>query len=245
MFSILIINKDDEQIKDTLESLVQTNVFRQAEVIVIDSSNHKLDWIKKQFPQVKWFAFKHSGPKKITIPEQRNLSLRKASGDILVFLDASCVPTAKNWLTNLTRPITKEGEKIVRGTLSNTDNYVSVTQQSGEKIYVTESPTINMAVARDVFDQIGGFDESFSYGSDMDFSWRATHHGYKIRYVQDAPVSHNFGDTGQNMKRYMRYGQARAKLYFNHAACSPPGLSALPHSGVPALSLAAQVDWKE
>jgi len=213
--SIIIINKNEEGIKDTLISLskLTENDF---EVIVVDGSNHKFDSIKSKYPKVKWLDFISQSTNKVSIAEQRNVGINNAQGEIIVFIDASCILDNTEWLKNLINPILKESEDIVRGTLSNTQNYITVTEKINSSVYVTEAPTINVAIRKSVFEDIGLFDESYSYGSDMDFTWRATYAGYKIRYVQDAGVSHDFGDTKQNFKRYKNYGKARAKLYFNH-----------------------------
>jgi len=214
--SIVIINKNDKGINDTLSALFKLKVDRQAEIIVIDASDHKLDWIKKKFPKVVWKDFKNKQTGKISIPEQRNIGIQTAKNAIVVFLDASCVPLNSEWLANLTKPIIKEKENIVRGSVSNIPNYITITEKSGDKVYVTEAPTINLAIRKRIFQKVGIFDESFEYGSDMDFTWRAVKSGYKIRYIETAPVSHDFGNTKQNVKRYLHYGRARARLYFNH-----------------------------
>ena len=51
--------------------------------------------------------------------------------------------------------------------------------------YLNECPTINLAFRREAFDAVGGFDEAFAYGSDVDFSWRLIDAGYRIRSVPD------------------------------------------------------------
>jgi GT2 family glycosyltransferase len=213
--SIIVINKNDKGLRDTLVSLNDIEKPKGTEVIVVDGSNHKMDWIKQEFPKVKWIYFTQKGKKKISIPEQRNAGIQASKGKIIVFTDASCVPTRKTWLLDLIEPIRKEGEAFVRGSVTDR-NFLSIHTEDNHKIYVNECPTINMAISREVVEKVGLFDESFSYGSDMDFSWRAIKKGFKIRYIEAAAVSHNFGDTGQNIKRYFYYGEARGRLYLKH-----------------------------
>ena len=63
--------------------------------------------------------------------------------------------------------------------------------------YLREAPTINVAVRhREVFHAIGGFDEGFGYGSDVDFTWRAVAEQLRVRYVPDAVVTHDWGSLG-------------------------------------------------
>ena len=52
-------------------------------------------------------------------------------------------------------------------------------------------PTANVAYRRDVFDQIGGFDECLTSGGDMDFAWRVqTQTAWRIKLVTEALVYH-------------------------------------------------------
>lgn len=47
------------------------------------------------------------------------------------------------------------------------------------------------AIRRDLYEQIGGFDENiFMYGEDVDLSWRVRMEGFKLRYVPKAAVHH-------------------------------------------------------
>ena len=87
-----------------------------------------------------------------------------------------------------------------------------------ESRYLTECSTINLAFRREVFDAIGGFDEGFAYGSDVDFSWRLTDAGYRIRSVPDAVVRHDWGRWRRQLRRSYVYGKARVRLYRKHRA---------------------------
>lgn len=212
--SIIIINKNDEGIKETLQALEKIKKPAKTEIIVVDFSQHKLDWIKEKFKEIQWIYFSPKR-KKVSIPEQRNIGLKAAKGKVIVFTDASCVPVKKTWLMDLIAPITKEKESFVRGAVTD-NNFVTVHKKEQSKVYVEECPTINMAITKKLIDTVGLFDESFSYGSDMDFSWRAIKAGFKIRYIEEAAVTHDFGDTEQNMRRYFYYGEARGRLYLKH-----------------------------
>src|SRR5206468_3190963 len=46
--------------------------------------------------------------------------------------------------------------------------------------------TANFAVRREVFQQLGGFDNSIAMGEDADFSWRMTNAGMRFRLVPTA-----------------------------------------------------------
>jgi GT2 family glycosyltransferase len=113
----------------------------------------------------------------------------------------------------------EEGELIVAG------SYQSAGKRGirdedlhfvGTGRYIDQAPTLNLAVARRVFDTVGGFDESFHYGSDLDFTWRAVEHGLRIRYVPEAIVAHDWGNWRTELRRSFLYGQACYRLYAKH-----------------------------
>ncbi len=62
-----------------------------------------------------------------------------------------------------------------------------------------------MAVRRDVFNQLGGFDARyFVYGEDLDFCWRASRAGVRVIHVPAARAVH-----GRNLSAVQRFGSGR------------------------------------
>jgi GT2 family glycosyltransferase len=216
--SIIIINKDDRGIADTLTELLKIKNPKPSEIIVVDASASKLDYVKRKFPSVSWYDFKQPNNISNTIPQQRNYGIKKSVGDVIVFIDADCVPST-NWLMDLVSPIVNEGEKIVAGSFASAGTRTihddESDRRSGKK-YLPECPTINVAFSREVFDKIGIFDERMSIGEDVDLCWRATFAGYKIRYAPDAKITHSWGTQTEDFKRAFRYGRGRARLYIKH-----------------------------
>jgi GT2 family glycosyltransferase len=217
--SLVIVNKDDRGIADTLAALGRLPVQPswKIETIVVDASGGRLDDVRRGFSGVRWIPF-DADPFKPTIPEQRNLGVSASDGEIVVFIDASCVPDP-GWLPALVRPLTIDGELIVAGSHRSSGKR-SIRDESthfaGNRRYIGEASTLNLAVARRVFDLIGGFDEDFHYGSDIDFTWRAVDAGCRIRYVPEAVVAHDWGTPRAELRRSFLYGQARHRLYAKH-----------------------------
>jgi glycosyltransferase involved in cell wall biosynthesis len=217
--SFLIINKNDLGIRETLGALaaVRSSVAEVRETIVVDASDERMAECRRDFPDVTWVPFTPR-PDTTTIPEQRNVAVARSSGDILVFIDASCVP-CDGWLDRLIAPIVSDGELAVAGTHESVGTSSIRDEDSrvlGTPEYVREAPTMNLAVARRVFEIVGAFDDAFTYGSDVDFTWRLNDAGIRIRYVPDAAVAHEWGDTRSELKRSWLYGQARYRLYAKH-----------------------------
>ena len=69
---------------------------------------------------------------------------------------------------------------------------------------------------KSVFEAVGGFDESFGYGSDVDFTWRLNDAGCRVLHVPDASLRHDYGASRRRNRRSYVYGKARARLYRKH-----------------------------
>lgn len=216
LISIVIILKNDLGIIDTITGLNQQDYKGKFEIIVVDRSTINYPIINSKIP-VTWVKFDPKG-KRFTIPHQRNLGVKTSQGDIIAFLDANCLPN-KDWLSKLVAPIIEEGENIVAGvTLSRhkeTINDIGY-QKLKTKKYIFESGTNNLTFKKEIVKKIGYFDESFDYGSDVEFTWRAVRAGYKIRFVPDAISYHDWGGTKEELGRTLLYGSARARILFKH-----------------------------
>ena len=82
--------------------------------------------------------------------------------------------------------------------------------------YVPMATTINLAFRRDAFDAVGGFDEYFGSGEDIDFTWRLSDCGYRLRWVQDAVVKHDWGTPKRQLRRAFFYGKGGCRLLRKH-----------------------------
>jgi cellulose synthase/poly-beta-1,6-N-acetylglucosamine synthase-like glycosyltransferase len=223
VISIVIISRDETSLGDTLADVIcQTSRLEESsEIIVVDASDGRLAHIQERHEaDVRWVRYAQPREVAVTIPHQRNAGVRAARGDIIVFTDAGCRPE-RGWLATLVAPLL-EDEHVTAGltlaTPGSSGLYDCGARQAHESRYLTECATINFAFAREVFDAVDGFDERFAYGSDVDFAWRLTDAGYRIRSIPDAVVRHNWGGWRRQMSRSYLYGKARMRLYRKHHA---------------------------
>lgn len=217
--SIIVIVKNDRGIDHTLKALEAQKKSVSTEIIVVDASDPSLmEDIRRAHPIVRWHQFISSAPQKTSIPEQRNVGIELANGKIIVFIDANCVPL-ENWFIELTRPILEGKETMTAGSVRATDSkvYVNVNPENDKNDgYLTTSPTINLAFRKEIWERAGKFDESFLYGSDVDFTWRCSRGGNRILFVRHAVVTHDWGSPKEELRRAFRYGEARAKILVKH-----------------------------
>jgi GT2 family glycosyltransferase len=229
MISIVVISKDEPSLDGTLASLADhvAALGEPAEIIVVDASAGRLEFIRERHAAtVRWLDFQQPPGVRISIPHQRNAGVLAAQGDqddIIVFTDAGCLPE-EAWLKHLVSPL-RAGENAIAGTsqdMSGADvfpnQYIGRVGEADDGSYLVECPTLNFAFRRAVFDEIGGFDERFAYGSDVDFTWRLNDAGYRVRHVPEAVLRHDWGEAKRQRRRSFLYGKARARLYLKHKA---------------------------
>ncbi|MDQ1426014.1 MAG: hypothetical protein QOD72_3512 [Acidimicrobiaceae bacterium] len=211
--SCVLISKNERALRVTLDA-IRPHLGRAVdEVIVVDASAGNLEDIRDTCEWVRWIPF-NGPPGRVTIPHQRNLGVREATGEIVMFIDAGCLP-GPGWPDALLRPIIDGTETVTCGP-SSIANATSPNMLINSEGYAREWATINLAFRRDAFERVGGFDERFDYGSDVDFTWRLNDAGLRIRYVAEAGLDHDWGDFRRRMRRGFVYGVARARLYKKH-----------------------------
>lgn len=130
----------------------------------------------------------------------RNAAIRQARGEILAFLDADCVPEPA-WLEAGVRCLTNND------TASLVAGHVALTFQGArlmpaecfEKAFAFRqlqnvkngvSVTANLFVRKQVFTQVGTFDEEMMSGGDFEWTRRATTRGNRLVYCQNAVIRH-------------------------------------------------------
>lgn len=222
MISVVIISKDESALDETLTDVTDQldSLKEPGEIVVIDASSGRLDHVRKRHEAaVRWVDFQQPAGVRVSIPHQRNAGVRAAAGDIIVFTDAGCRPRP-GWLERLVAPL-RADESVTAGVSHDLDGKVQYElppEHAGETTYLRESPTLNFAFRRAAFDAVDGFDETFQYGSDVDFSWRLNDAGYRIRCVPDAIIQHDYGTPRRQRRRSYMYGKARVRLYRKHRA---------------------------
>jgi GT2 family glycosyltransferase len=217
MISIVVVSKDERLLDSTLDALESHGAAMAAEIVVVDASQGRLDAIRRSHPSVRWIDFTPPPAVRISIAHQRNVGVAAAGGDIIVFTDAGCFPQGE-WLRQLVAPLESGSESVVAGLVTAPSgpgpyDYSRWIESPG---YLRECATGNMALTRAAFDAVGGFDERFEYGSDVDMSWRLIDAGYRVRYLPSAVIAHDFGTHQRQLRRWYVYGQARARLYRTH-----------------------------
>ena len=196
-----------EELAGCLESLARQSLPRaRFEVVVVDDgSPDPLDaaitpFVDRMDLRLLWQS--HAGP-----GAARNTGAAAARGRYLAFTDDDCRP-ATGWLESMDRHFQSTPDRLIGGRTINglEDNTFSTTSQVIiDSVYAFYNPTPdtatffasnNLAVTRERFLELGGFDPAFRIASeDRKLCDRWRHVGGQLRYAPDAVVSHSHALT--------------------------------------------------
>ena len=121
----------------------------------------------------------------------RNIGWKRGSGRYVAFIDDDCL-AEQNWIESLQRVFSENEIGGIEGGITTTD-------ENGEKIDFNPPnrfrwnrfKTANLAVRRDVLEEIGGFDERYHmHREDTDLAWRVIDAGFKMAWVPQCRVHH-------------------------------------------------------
>lgn len=128
----------------------------------------------------------------------RNIGAKQATGRYLCFLDADCLPQ-ESWLRALMRwplhapcavtgAISLRGQTgwVLAGNISGFHDYL-VSRPPGCRRFL---PSFSLAIRRDDFFSVGGFDERLATAEDLDLTIRLRERGVCLRFEPMAVVRH-------------------------------------------------------
>lgn len=167
--------------------------LRNVKIYVIDnhSTDHTvtiLETIRESFSEVCHFEIIRS-EKNLGFGKANNVAVQRGTSDIVCFfnIDTELMPDT---LLHLEQAIGKSGMEIAAWELrqfpyEHPKEYDVLTHETGW------CSGAALAVRREAFEKIGGFDEAFfMYAEDVDLSWRLRAFGYKLQYVPNAVIKH-------------------------------------------------------
>ena len=226
--SVLIpVRNGGTALSEQLAALEAQTFDREWEVVVVDNASTDgtdrllADWTARM-PRLR--VVTDVGPGNAS--RSRNLAAEHARGDLLAFCDADDI-VDRGWLAALVAAT--EHADLVAGRLDidSLNDEVSRHWRSfampaaGDPAfgYLPYAVSANMAVRREAFLAVGGFDPAIpGPGSEeIDFCWRVQEAGFRFAYEPGAVVAYRFR-TGLRpfVRQQFRYGRGEAALYSRH-----------------------------
>jgi len=190
--SIIIPNLHSPIIDQTIQSIMSQETDRSYEIIVVGMDKFGL---VEQFPTVKFIKT----PAPVGAAEARNIGIREAISDTLVFIDADCI-AQPGWLNAFFADFAESWQVIGGGVKSPTDNFWLLVynlsmfheqlwgQPRGEHDYL---PTLNLAMKRQVVETVGPLNEALMRGQDIEWTSRMTRAGLHLLFDPAAVVEHH------------------------------------------------------
>jgi GT2 family glycosyltransferase len=188
-FSVVIPTRHrNELLAQCLDRLApgkQTMDASEYEVLVTDDgmTSTAEDLVQRDYPWVRWVAGPRRGP-----AANRNHAARLVRGQWIVFTDDDCLP-ARDWLEAY-RSAIEPGIDVYEG--KTTSAPLGLLEEAPVNLTGGCLWSCNFAIPAEVFQVVGGFDESFKYATceDIDLHGRLRRAGYGFKFVEGAIVEH-------------------------------------------------------
>jgi len=197
LISVIIpVYNDQHGLDECLRALGNQSLpYQNFEVVVVDNASQP----EIKLPKLANLNCILETCEKLGSYAARNVGVRIASGEVIAFLDADCLPE-KDWLEQGLAAVQSAPLKTLVGgevklTTSEKPTAVELYQcltGFGQQYNIEQqnfSATANLFVRQEQALLIGKFNENLLSGGDREWSWRAKAHGFDIKFSRSTLVA--------------------------------------------------------
>lgn len=231
--TIIIPNWNGLAFLENCLSSLRQQTYRNYNVIIIDngSSDGSVEYIRGEYPNINLIECKLNRGFAAAV----NLGIKKAKGDY-VFLLNNDTELENGCLKNLIETVRRTDASILackmlyyynRQLINDAGDIYSIygyafqegNHETSYKKFIKERYVFSACAGaalykRELFDEIGFFDEDFfAYLEDVDFGFRAQLAGHKCLFVPSAVVYHVEGGTSKKLNNFAIYQNLRNNLF--------------------------------
>ena len=230
-FSVIICTRNGRQRIGKCLQAVSNMTDGAFETLVVDdgSSDGTAEFLAENFPAIRVLRLQPLG-----LSAARNAGAAESNGSILAFTDDDC-EVDREWLIRLRRvlndgrfaaaggpnlaPRPRTWQEAVVCAAPGAPSHVMLDDEEAEHL-----PGCNLAVTKEAFTAIGGFDPQFhTAGDDVDFCWRLRAAGYRLGFAPGAFVWHRRRPSLRAfLRQQLGYGRAERLLIAKHPSHFSP-----------------------
>lgn len=197
LFSIIIPSYNEEDhINGCIESIRTNNGNNfPFEIILVD--NGSIDSTVRKAKNLGVQTIENKSGKRHKIAELRNIGAKEAKGMVLAFLDAD-MTVPDNWLENAWDYFQKGFEGALGFVETVPPKAGWIGRVWGERFQLQRKKTMdvdflpgrNICINHQVFNKIGGFNESLLTSEDKDLTVRVVRAGFRVISIPDITLTH-------------------------------------------------------
>jgi O-antigen biosynthesis protein len=211
--SLIVCSRNAKLLKRCLEAVEKHTAHAHREIVVVQHRAGDIAAMDRLLRTCSCAHVPYTGP--FNFAAMNNLGARHSSGDVLVFMNDDVEPLESEWLTALLahanrREVGAVGAKLVypSGAIQHAGMVIGIMEGAGHLHRNTfGSPYWNwlpftrnvsavtgacLAMRKSVFEELGGFDESFPVNyNDVDLCLRARQAGYDVLVEPAALLRHD------------------------------------------------------
>lgn len=203
---ITITYNSAKTIQRALES-VQSQTYRDIEHVIVDGASKDgtrelIEAYAKKHTNVRWISEPDKG-----IYNALNKGIHLATGDVIGFVHSDDILYAPDSISHIAEAFAQQDIQVVYGDLQYvregkvTRRWRSNDFNPASLKYGWMCPHPTMYVRREVYQQVGDYDEWFSISADYDMILRIFKSGFKTQYLPEVLVSMEVGGASNKNTR--------------------------------------------